>query len=200
MKTPHEIRVDEVEKKLNAVIGKAVFFKDQIIKIIGFKVFTKAVTIVTAETSFSIELHLVEKYLDELSGEIPVNFKPIDTSGLIEDDEKPIKYKLPEITSEQLQKNEQMENQKITPESQEKENQVTTKSEVQVSNNIEVMNYKPTAENALVKESLMDMLKKVSASPSAIPQAKAVCDIANTMVNIQKNEIQLIQMVNKIKA
>lgn len=45
----------------------------------------------------------------------------------------------------------------------------------------------------------MDMLKKVSTSPNAIPQAKAVCDIANTMVNIQKNEIQLIQMVNKIK-
>jgi len=200
MKTPHEKRVDEVEKKLNAVTGKAVFFKDQIITIKSFKIFTKAVTIITAETSFSLELHLVEKYLDELSGEIPLNFSPVDTSKFIEDDEKSIKYKLPEITPEQLKKNEQMENNKIVDQDQEKQNQVATTQHSNELSNQEVSNYKPTKENVQVKEALMSMLAKVSASPSAIPQAKAVCDIANTMVNIQKNEIQMIQMVNKIKA
>lgn len=198
MKTPHEKKIEILEKKLNAVTGKAVFHKDQILTIKSFKIFTKAVTIITDDTAFSIEIHLVEKYLDELSGEIPINFQPLDTSGLI-DDAQAIKYKFPEITPEQLKINSQMENQKNTVHSQENENHLSTTSNIVEPNNLEISNYKPTKENALVKETLMEMLKKVSLSPNMIPQAKAVCDIANTMVNIQKNEIQLIQMVNKIK-
>ncbi|PIF33013.1 hypothetical protein CLU81_3583 [Flavobacterium sp. 9] len=200
MKTPHEKRIEEVEQKLKAVTGKAVFFKDKVITIKSFKIFTKAVTIITTETSFSLELHLVEKYLEELSGEIPVTFSPIDTSDLIKDDDKPIKHKFQEITPEQLKINDEMENQKIIEQSQEKENQLATTSEDSSPVSVEVSNYKPTKENAIVKETLMEMLKKVSTNPGMIPQAKAVCDIANTMVNIQKNEIQMIQMVNKIKA
>lgn len=199
MKTPQEIQIESLEKRLKAVSGKAVFFKDQVITIKSFKIFTKAVTIITEETSFSIEIHLVEKYLDELSGEIPVTFSPVDTSQLFDDEEKP-KYKFKELTPEQLKRNDEMESQKNIEQVQEKETQLPTTSEVSTPVSIEVSNYKPTAENAMVKATLMDMLKKVSASPSAIPQAKAVCDIANTMVNIQKNEIQMIQMVNKIKA
>lgn len=199
-KTPQEIQIEALEKRLKAVSGKAVFFKDQVIKIKSFKIFTKAVTLITDETSFSIEIHLVEKYLDELSGEIPVTFSPVDTSRLIDDDEKPIKYKFQEITPEQLKINDEMENQKIVEQTQNKETQLATTSEGSEPSSIEVSNYKPTAENAIVKETLMDMLKKVSTNPGMIPQAKAVCDIANTMVNIQKNEIQMIQMVNKIKA
>lgn len=199
MKTPHEKRIEEIEVKLKGITGKTVFYKDQIITIKSFKVFTKAVNIITAETSFSIELHLVEKFLEELSGEIPANFSPIDTTGLIDEDEKPIKYKFKEITPEQLKKNEQMENNKIIEQSQEKENQLATTSETNESSDIEVSNYQPTKENVKVKEALMNMLDKVSTNTAFIPQAKAVCDIANTMVNIQKNEIQLIQMVNRVK-
>lgn len=200
MKTAQELKIETLEKKLQAITGKAVFYKDQIITIKSFKIFTKAVNIITAETSFSIELHLIEKFFEELSGEIPANFSPIDTTGLIDEDEKPVKYKFKEITPEQLKKNELMENNKIIEQSQEKENQVAVTAETNNSSDLEVSNYKPTKENVQVKEALMDMLKKVSTSTNYIPQAKAVCDIANTMVNIQKNEIQLIQMVNRIKS
>jgi hypothetical protein len=200
MKTPHELKIEALEKKLNGITGKAMFHKDKIITIQSFKIFSTAVNIRTTNSSYSLELHLVDKFLEELSGEIPANFSPIDTTGLIDEDEKPIKYKLPEITQEQLKKNEQMESNKIAEQSQEKENQLYTTSDPNESSNIEVLNYKPTKENVQVKEALMDMLKKVSASPNTIPQAKAVCDIANTMVNIQKNEIQMIQMVNRIKS
>lgn len=198
MKTPHELKVEALEKRLKPLTGKSVLFKKQIIVIKSFRIFTNAVTIITDDIPISLELHLAEKFLDELSGEIPVNFTPIDTSALIETDEKP-KHKFKEISPEQLKKNDQMENQKDAEQTQKKENQVATTTVPATPMNIEVSGYNPTAENVLVKNALMDMLKKVSTSSSAIPQAKAVCDIANTMVNIQKNEIQLIQMVNKNK-
>lgn len=200
MKTQLEIRIDTLEKKLKALTGKAVFFKDKMITIKSFKIFTKAVAIITDEEPISLELHLVEKFLEELSGEIPVNFSPVDTSLFINDDEKPTKHKFKEITPEQLKINDQMENKKNAEQLEcTNENSLITTETTEESNDVAVSNYRPTKENTIVKEALMDMLKKVSSSPHAIPQAKAVCDIANTMVNIQKNEIQLIQMANKLK-
>nr|WP_315245117.1 hypothetical protein [uncultured Flavobacterium sp.] len=201
MKTPHEKRVEEVEKKLKEVTGKAVFFKDKIITIKSFKVFTTAVTIITDETSFSLELHLVEKYLDELSGEIPATFTPIDAAAYIDHDE-PVKHKFPPITPEQLKTNEKMENQKSAENNQPvQQNQaLATTQNLPEASDIEISGYRPTQENVQIKQALMGMLSKVSASSSAIPQAKAVCDIANTMVNIQKNEITMIQMVNRKKS
>jgi len=199
MKTPKENKIEALEKKLAALKGKAVFYKDKIITVRNFKIFTTALTIITDEEPIGIELHLVDKFLEELSGEIPVNFSPVDTTLFLDNDEKP-KRQFKEITPEQLTRNEQMENKKIAEESAEKEeNKVATTPATTDSSEISVTNYQPTKENVIVKETLMDMLKKVSANPSAIPQAKAVCDIANTMVNIQKNEIQLIQMANKLK-
>ncbi|WP_026730182.1 hypothetical protein [Flavobacterium denitrificans] len=199
MKTPHEKRIEEIESKLKVFTGKAVFYKDRIVTIKSFKTFTRAVTIITDTEPISLELHLVEKFLEELSGEIPANFSPIDTSSFIDDEPKQVRHQFRELSPEQLKINDQMENQKKSEQNPEKENQLTV-GDSSDANSIEVSNYKPTKENIIVKETLMDMLKKVAANPSAIPQAKAVCDIANTMVNIQKNEIQLIQMVNKSKS
>jgi len=198
MKTDHELKVEALEKRLKPLLGKSVFFKKQIIVIKSYRIFTNAVAIITDDIPVSLELHLAEKWIDELSGEIPVNFTPIDTSKLIED-EKPVKHQFKEITPEQLKRNDQMENTKPAAKSEEKETQVAETTVPATTMNIVVAGYNPTEENIQVKNALMDMLKKVSTSSHAIAQAKAVCDIANTMVNIQKNEIQLIQMVNKIK-
>jgi len=59
--------------------------------------------------------------------------------------------------------------------------------------------YTPSAENVELKASLMEMLAKVKGNPVAIPQAKAVCEIAGVMIDLQKNELEMIKMVNKFK-
>ncbi len=57
--------------------------------------------------------------------------------------------------------------------------------------------YTPSAENVEMKATLMEMLSKVKSNPEAIPQAKAACEIVNTIVNVQKTELDMIRMVNK---
>lgn len=49
-------------------------------------------------------------------------------------------------------------------------------------------------ENLKIKDTLMEALKKVKEDPSFLLQAKAICEITNTMVNIQKTEIELIKL------
>lgn len=56
--------------------------------------------------------------------------------------------------------------------------------------------FTPSAENVELKASLMEMLSKVKTNPTHIEQAMAVCKIADTMVNIQKTELNMIQMLN----
>lgn len=48
-------------------------------------------------------------------------------------------------------------------------------------------------ENATIKLELVDILKKVKEDPTFLAQAKGICEIVNTMVNIQKTEIELIK-------
>ncbi len=59
--------------------------------------------------------------------------------------------------------------------------------------------YTPSAENVELKSTLMEMLAKVKGTPAAIPQAKAVCEIANTMINIQKTELEMVRMISRSK-
>lgn len=59
--------------------------------------------------------------------------------------------------------------------------------------------YTPSAENIEIKSTLMEMLAKVKSNPVAIPQAKAVCEIANTMVKIQRTELDMVRMIAKSK-
>ncbi|RUT68664.1 hypothetical protein D0817_20095 [Flavobacterium cupreum] len=66
-----------------------------------------------------------------------------------------------------------------------------------VSQNTKALSgYTPSAENVEMKATLMEMLAKVKSNPNAIPQAKATCDIVNTMINIQKTELDMIKMVS----
>lgn len=57
--------------------------------------------------------------------------------------------------------------------------------------------FEPTDAQKKIQASLLDMIDKVASDPTAIPQAKAVCDIANTMVNIERSQIQLMNLARK---
>lgn len=57
--------------------------------------------------------------------------------------------------------------------------------------------YTPSAENADMKATLMHLLAKVKVDPAAIPQAKAACEIVNSIVNVQKTELDMIKMITK---
>lgn len=63
---------------------------------------------------------------------------------------------------------------------------------------IDLSVFEPTETQLKTQKALTDMLDKVLAGDKdAIPQAKAVCDIANTMVNMEKSQIQLMQLAIK---
>lgn len=66
-------------------------------------------------------------------------------------------------------------------------------------NQIVVNGYRPSKENMQLKESLMDILKDIKESPTKqnIEKARAICNVANTVVNIQKAEIQLINTLKR---
>lgn len=53
-------------------------------------------------------------------------------------------------------------------------------------------------ENVTLKQSLMEALKKVKEDPGYLQQAKAMCDITNALVNIQKTEIEMIKLSKEL--
>ena len=57
--------------------------------------------------------------------------------------------------------------------------------------------FNPTKENETVKMTLLETLKKVKESADYIPQANAVCNVVNQIVNVQKTEIQMLQILSK---
>lgn len=58
--------------------------------------------------------------------------------------------------------------------------------------------YEPTKESVAIKNSLMEVLAKVKEDPSFIPQAKVICEVVSQVVNVQKTEIQMLQIASKI--
>lgn len=63
----------------------------------------------------------------------------------------------------------------------------------------ELQVFEPTKENATVKATLLEALEKVKTDPSYIAQAQAVCNVVSQIVNVQKTEIQMLQLVKKGK-
>lgn len=59
--------------------------------------------------------------------------------------------------------------------------------------------YEATDSQKKLTSTLLDMLDKVSTDSAYIAQAKSVCDIANTMVNIEKTQIDLMRLAQKRK-
>lgn len=72
------------------------------------------------------------------------------------------------------------------------------KQETLPAEKVDLNIFEPSATQKKTQEALSNMLDKVLAGDAnAIPQAKAVCDIANTMVNMEKSQIQLMQLAIK---
>jgi hypothetical protein len=63
----------------------------------------------------------------------------------------------------------------------------------------ELVTFEPTAENKVIKATLMETLEKVKNDPTYIPQAKSVCEVVGSLIDIQKNEIQMLGIINKFK-
>lgn len=63
----------------------------------------------------------------------------------------------------------------------------------------ELVLFEPTAENKTIKDTLLETLQKVKDDPKYIPQAKAVCEVVNSLIDVQKNEIQMLGIINKYK-
>lgn len=79
-----------------------------------------------------------------------------------------------------------------------KETPMTENKKIPETNNrTSLAIYEPTESQKKVQDALLTMLDKVQEDSSLIPQAKAVCDIANTLVSIEKTQIQLHQLSRK---
>lgn len=55
-----------------------------------------------------------------------------------------------------------------------------------------------TTQSKTIKDSLIEMMELVKKDAVNIPQAKAMLDIANAIVNVQKTELQAIELRNRI--
>ncbi len=55
-----------------------------------------------------------------------------------------------------------------------------------------------TATHIKLETSLTDMIDKVLLSKDAIPQAAALCNIANTMINLEKQQVNLLKATKKL--
>ena len=53
-------------------------------------------------------------------------------------------------------------------------------------------------ENITVKNTILEMLEKIKKDPSSIDQAKAIFLGVNTLVNVQKTEIEMIKLQNDL--
>ncbi len=186
----------ELEKKFDDLRNKPIVYKKEIVKIQNYKLFPSGNVVVNffGGASINLEKHLVNNFFEEIILEIPENFTPLKADDFL--DEKPVlKFKSQNLEKQQIKTETKMEN------TAEKNKEVATQNEnnndSENDQNTQIVGYTPTKENTKIKDALLDMLDKVSKNPVHISQAKAVCDIANTMVNIQKNEIALIQMMKK---
>jgi hypothetical protein len=77
---------------------------------------------------------------------------------------------------------------------------VKEKTEVQVLvPKQQLVTFEPTKENTKIKETLLETLEKIKTDPSFLPQASAICEVVSQMVAVQKNEIQMLSIINKFK-
>ena len=59
-------------------------------------------------------------------------------------------------------------------------------------------NYQKTATHQKLEESLKTMIDKVMNDKDAIPQATAICNISNSLVNLEKQQLNFLRMTKQI--
>lgn len=62
-----------------------------------------------------------------------------------------------------------------------------------------LVSFEPTRENKIIKETLLATMLKLQTDPGYLAQAKAICEVTSVMVDVQKNEIQMLTVINKMK-
>jgi|SRR5690554_1768341 len=72
----------------------------------------------------------------------------------------------------------------------------TTPSQVVLPKN-ELLVFEPTKENQVIKQTLLETLTKLKEDKEYIPQAQAICEVVNQVVNVQKTEIQMLNILTK---
>lgn len=161
--------------KFNEIVGKSYINKDDVIfKVQGYKEFPSGSVVVTAfEKVFNLHPTEFQAFFDSL--------KQVDPGIIIQDkNEDSEKKKFPKLPEDTILKNE--------IESKEKADAISA----------DVLPEKTTSQSTKMKDALMDMLKMVKTDPKHIPQAKAMVDITNSIVNIQKVELQAIEMQKRL--
>lgn len=59
--------------------------------------------------------------------------------------------------------------------------------------------FEPTKNNQIIQRTLLETLEKIKADPTYLPQAKAICEVTSVMIDLQKNEISMLTILNKQK-
>lgn len=59
-------------------------------------------------------------------------------------------------------------------------------------------NYEKTPIHKKLEKSLSEMIDKVVDNKKAVPQARALCDIANSMINLEKQQINFLKATKQI--
>lgn len=62
-----------------------------------------------------------------------------------------------------------------------------------------LVSFEPTRENKIIKDTLLATLQKLQDDPGYLAQAKAICEVTSVMVDLQKNEIQMLTVLSKMK-
>ena len=164
----------ETKQKFEALKGKSFIDKEKLVfKVGGYKEFESGTVVITADTkTVNLLPQEFQAFFDSL--------KEVDPGIIIPEATDKIKFtelKTPVAASE-----------KKLPEAK-NENATTT---VLVDEN------QVTSQSVTMKNALMQMLENVSKDPKLIPQAKAMVDISNTIVNIQKVEIQAVDLAQRL--
>lgn len=61
----------------------------------------------------------------------------------------------------------------------------------------DLMIFEPTKENVEVKNTLLETMRKIKEDKDYIPQAESICKIVSTLVDVQKTEIQMLNLISK---
>jgi len=62
----------------------------------------------------------------------------------------------------------------------------------------DMVTYQKSATHIKLEDSLKTMIDKVMVDKDAIPQATALCNIANTMVNLEKQQLNFLKTTNQL--
>lgn len=162
----------EIKVKFDTLVGKTILYKDVVVKINTWKGFDSGTVIVIGDTkTFNLLPNEVQSFF--------LNLVFVDPTTQVEEKNKD-KNQFPKPSPT-----------KIIPMQETKTNEqvATTTTEAQIIN--------PVQESVKIKTNLLEMMEKVKQDPKCLPQAKAMVEIANSIVGVQKNEIEIFKMFNK---